>query len=324
METLRVAVIGVGYLGKFHAEKYARMPDVHLVGVVDCDPARAREVADRLGSEAFSHHREILDRVDAVSVVVPTSDHFAVAGECLTHGIDVMIEKPMTATLEEADELIRLAERHGRVLQVGHLERFNPAVLALRDIVGKPRFIESHRLGFFKERCTDVSVVLDLMIHDIDLISSLVQSEVCHIHAAGIAIVTREVDIANARLEFENGCVANVTASRISAKEERKLRIFQRDAYISVDFVRREINLTRIDGLADPPGDSPAPIPGLSIQRIGFEGGDALWNELCAFVAAVRGRRVPEVSGQTGRRALAIALNIMEQIRLSAPRMMDT
>ncbi len=324
MDTLRVAVIGVGYLGKFHAEKYARMPDVHLVGVVDCDLPSAQAVATRLGSEAFVHHRELFDRVDAVSVVVPTSDHFAVARECLTHGIDVLIEKPMTTTLAEADELIRLADGHGRIMQVGHLERFNPAVQALRDIVGRPRFIESHRLGIFKQRCTDVSVVLDLMIHDIDLISSLVQSEVCHIHAAGIAVVTREVDIANARLEFENGCVANVTASRISAKEERKLRIFQRDAYISVDFVRREIHLTRIDGSLPAAAGKAGTIPGMSIRQIDFDGGDALWNELCAFITAVRGRRVPEVSGQTGRRALAIALNIMEQIRLSAPRMMET
>jgi predicted dehydrogenase len=323
MKTLRVAVIGAGYLGRYHAEKYARMPGVELAAVVDCDFSRARALAERLGSRPFAHHREMLERVDAVSVVVPTSAHFAVAGECLAGGKDVLIEKPMTVTLEEADALIDLAEAHGRILQVGHLERFNPAVLALREIVGRPRFIESHRLGFFKERATDVSVVLDLMIHDIDLIASLVQSEVRQIHAAGIAVVTRQLDIANARLEFENGCVANVTASRISAKEERKLRIFQRDAYISVDFLQRAIHQTRIDGA--PPAESPAgPVPGLSLRRIGFEEGDALWNELTAFVAAVRERRVPEVNGRTGRRALTIALNIMEQIRLSAERLADT
>ncbi|MGD8960316.1 MAG: Gfo/Idh/MocA family oxidoreductase, partial [Desulfobacteraceae bacterium] len=248
MAKLRVGVVGVGYLGEFHAEKYAAMSDVELVGVVDRNLTRAREVAARLGTRAFGSHRELLGKVDAVSVVVPTADHYAVSWDFLRHNVDLMIEKPMTTTLDQADELIAYAAAHGLLIQVGHLERFNSAVTALRDIVTAPMFIESHRLATFKGRGTDVSVVLDLMIHDIDIIASFVRSEIRAIRAAGIPVISPEVDIANARLEFENGCVANVTASRISMKNERKIRLFQRDAYVSVDFSNHGITVIRKTG----------------------------------------------------------------------------
>ncbi|MDF1591704.1 MAG: Gfo/Idh/MocA family oxidoreductase [Desulfobacterales bacterium] len=308
---LRVAVIGTGYLGKFHAEKYAKMDDVDLVGVVDINKAQAEEVARKVNTKAYESHKEILDKVDAVSVVVPTPAHFAVSRDFLENDVDVLIEKPMTQTLAEADELIRFSEKRGLIIQVGHLERFNPAVVALRDkdIIKKPLFIESHRLSIYQERGTDVSVVLDLMIHDIDIILNFVRAEVKNIHAAGVAVITRHIDIANARLEFENGCVANVTASRISMKNERKIRLFQRDAYISVDFAKREITVIN---QGDKTGEGL--IPGMQVNQLNFTQRDALEDELSAFVGAVRRREVPAVTGQMGREALHIALNIMDQI----------
>ena len=314
-DKLRVGVIGTGYLGKFHAEKYAQMSDVQLVGVVDINPLQATDVAKKLNTDAYANHHEIIDKVDAVSIVVPTSSHFAISKDFLAHDVDVLIEKPMTTTLEEADELIDFAESKGLIIQVGHLERFNPAVVALRDYVNKPMFIESHRLSIFKERATDVSVVLDLMIHDVDIISNFVQSDIKTIHAAGIPVVTAQVDIANARLEFKNGCVANVTASRISMKNERKIRLFQKDAYISVDFANREITLITQDG-----NKKDGLIPGMDIQLLRFDQGDALEDELKAFVRSVRKREVPEVNGPVGREALKIALNVMHQINRTSRR----
>ena len=315
MSKLRVGVIGAGYLGKFHAQKYANMANVDLVGVVDVDMNVAQEVAGSLDSTAYNDYKQLLGKVDAVSVVVPTEAHYQVSKDFLTHDADVMIEKPMTVTLAEADELIRISESRGQIIQVGHLERFNPAVVALEGIVNHPMFIESHRLSTFKGRGIDVSVVLDLMIHDIDIISNFVQSEVKKIHAAGIPVVTNTVDIANARLEFENGCVANVTASRISTKDERKIRLFQRDAYISVDFASHDIVVARKDGQK---GD--AIIPGVDIKQLSFDKADALEAELNAFVNAVNRREVPEVSGQMGRHALSIAISIMDQIEQTIKR----
>jgi len=318
---LRVAVIGTGYLGKFHAEKYAGMKDVDLVGVVDIQKAQAEEVARKVNTKAYCDYREILGKVDAVSVVVPTPGHFTISRFFLENDVDVLIEKPMTLTLAEADELIEYSEKRGLIIQVGHLERFNPAVVALREknIIKRPLFIESHRLSIYQERGTDVSVVLDLMIHDIDIILNFVRSEVKNIHAAGAAVITPHVDIANARLEFENGCVANVTASRISIKNERKIRLFQRDAYISVDFARREITIIN-------QGDGPKEglIPGMQIKQLNFEQRDALEDELNAFVGAVRQREVPAVTGQMGREALKIALNIMDQIHSSTSRLLGS
>ena len=308
-KNLRVGVVGVGYLGKFHAEKYVGMDDVDLVGVVDINPTTANEVADRMGTTAYTNYTELIGQVDAVSVVVPTSEHFRVARDYLKNGIDLLIEKPMTTTLEEADELIAIAESQELIIQVGHLERFNQAVVALKGILKKPMFIESHRLSLFSDRATDVSVVLDLMIHDIDLISNFAQSELISAHAAGVPVVSNEVDIANARLEFESGCVANVTASRISIKNERKTRLFQKDCYISVDFIEQNITVIRKKG-----DNRPGLIPGMDIQQLSFAHGDALEDELLAFIQSVKDRSRPQVDGRVGRDALRIALNVMGQI----------
>jgi predicted dehydrogenase len=318
MAKLRVAVIGVGYLGKFHAEKYARMSDVALVGVADRDGQQAAKVAQTVGTKAYSDYRQLLGQVDAVSIVVPTPLHFEVSRDFLVHDVDLLIEKPITTTLEDAEELIRLAEDRGLIVQVGHLERFNPAVVALRDILKKPMFIEAHRLSMYQKRGTDVSVVLDLMIHDIDIILNCVGSPVKQIQAAGIPVISEQVDIANARLEFESGCVANVTASRIATRQERKIRLFQQDAYISVDFANRSITTVRQDTAVHA-----SPIPGMNIETNDFANSDALDDELKAFVRAARQREAPEVTAQMGRDALKIALSIMEQIQSTSRQFLE-
>jgi predicted dehydrogenase len=315
MKKLRLGVVGVGYLGKFHAEKYAGMEHVDLVGVVDTHRNIADDIASRFATQPFYNHQDLIGKVDAVSIAVPTSDHFVVSRDFLENDIDVLIEKPITTTLEEANELIRLSESRGLIVQVGHLERFNPAVAALQGVVKKPMFIESHRLSIYKDRCTDVSVVLDLMIHDIDIILNFVKSDIKSIHASGISVISNHVDIANARLSFETGCVANVTASRISTKNERKIRLFQKDAYISVDFANHDITLIRKNGTGT--GDI---VPGADIQKLSFLKGDALEDELTSFVNAITLRQTPEVTGQMGRDALKIALNIMDQIRTTNAR----
>jgi predicted dehydrogenase len=319
MQKLRVGVIGVGYLGKFHAEKYARMPDVDLVGVVDTDDRQAAQVAESTATEAYSDYRDLFGKVDAVSIVVPTPLHFAVSRDFLANDVDLLIEKPITTTLADAEELIRLSEDRGLIVQVGHLERFNPAVTALRNVLKKPLFIEAHRLSMYQERCTDVSVVLDLMIHDIDIILNCVGSTVTRILAAGIPVISGLVDIANARLEFANGCVANVTASRIATRQERKIRFFQRDAYIAVDFANRAITTVRQDATANA-----GPIPGMQIETRDFAKADALDDELKAFVGAVRRREAPEVTAQMGYEALKIALSIMEQIQSTSRSFLDS
>ncbi len=319
MKRLRVGVVGVGYLGRFHAEKYASMDAVDLVGVADTNMSQAESIAGKFRTTAYPTYQDLFGKVDAVSIVVPTQAHFTAAMDFLKNDVDVLIEKPMTTTLEEADELIRFADSKGLVMQVGHLERFNPAVVALKDIVQKPMFIESHRLSIYKDRGTDVSVVLDLMIHDIDIILNFVRSEVSEIRAAGISVIAENVDIANARLEFQSGCVANVTASRISTKNERKIRLFQKDAYVSVDFTSQEItviqqNSKKDDGL----------IPGMEIKQLCFTKGDALEDEIKSFIQSVVDRKAPQVTGQMGRDALKIALNIMEQIKNSVIRLSDS
>ncbi len=315
MKNLRVGVVGVGYLGKFHAEKYSLMDGVDLVGVADVNLGRAEEVAKKLNTTAYPNHKDLFGKAEAVSIVVPTTAHFSIAKDFLKNNIDVLIEKPMTETTEEADELIRFSESKGLIIQVGHLERFNPAVIALQDIVKKPMFIESHRLSIYNDRSTDVSVVLDLMIHDIDIILNFVRSEIDSIRAAGIPVISKHVDIANARLEFKNGCVANVTASRISTKNERKIRLFQKNGYVSVDFANKGITVIQQDG--DVEGGL---IPGMDIKQFCFLKGDALEAELKSFVRAVVKREAPEVTGQMGRDALKIALSIMEQIRATSRR----
>jgi len=324
MSKLRAAVIGVGYLGRFHAEKYAGMDGVELVGVVDTDARRADEIAAAVGTAAFTDYRRLLGQVDAVSIAAPTPAHFALSRDFLAAGTDVLIEKPITTTLAEADALIELAAARGRIVQVGHLERFNPAVKALRGVVTDPLFIESHRLAIFKPRCLDVSVVLDLMIHDIDIILQFVPAAVKAIRAIGAPAISGQVDIANARMEFENGAVANITASRVSLRNERKIRFFQKNGFAAVDFATREITL--IDKSTGPEalacrfpdgrlcGTDEQVIPGLALNRIGFGASDPLDDEIRAFVQASRDRTPALVTAQMGRAALAVALTIMEQI----------
>jgi len=310
MKKFRAGVIGVGYLGKYHAQKYAGMDNVDLVGVVDTEKSRAETVARQVGTRAYTSHLDLMGRVDAVSIAVPTPAHYAVGRDFLENSVDILIEKPMTTSLEEADKLLEMAESRGLIIQVGHLEEFNPAVVAVKEFVKKPMFIESHRLSIYNDRSTDVSVVLDLMIHDIDIILNLVKSEIKEIRAAGAPVTSKQVDIANARLEFENGCVANITASRISTKNQRKIRLFQRNGYLAVDFSKREITVINQAGQKDP-SDL---IPGMEIKQLCFIEGDALENEIRSFVTAVSSRKVPEVTGKMGRNALKIALYIMAQI----------
>jgi predicted dehydrogenase len=310
MPNLRVGVIGTGYLGKFHAQKYHHMPEVDLVAVVDVDAARAEQVAADNATAFYRDHQALFGRVDAVSIAAPTPAHYRIAKDFLEQGVDVLIEKPFTSTLEDADTLIELADAKDLIIQVGHLERFNPVVTALEGKIHQPRFIESHRLSLFQGRGTDVSVVLDLMIHDIDLILNLVRSDIKSVNAAGISVISGEIDIANARLEFTNYAVANVTASRISAKNERKLRLFQKDGYISIDFANHTITIIQPD--ESQPGDL---IPGMKITSLNFDKGDALDDELKSFVNAVKHRIPPVVTGRMGREALKTALSIVSQIQ---------
>jgi len=305
MNTLRAAVIGVGYLGNFHAQKYAAIPGIKLVGVVDKESARAAEIASALGTTPYSNHCDLIGKVDAVSVVVPTQFHYSVARDFLAAGVHVLIEKPITVTIEEADELIALAEKNRLVFQVGHLERFNPVLVALDGVLKQPLFIESVRIAPFKPRGTDVNVVLDLMIHDIELIQHIVKSPVESIDAIGAPVFTGEEDIANARIAFENGCVANVTASRISLKSERKMRIFQRDAYITLDFQNRKVLLAQKGSGELFPG-----VPNVRIDERELGQSDALLNEIESFIAAIREGKPPQVSGRDGKMALETALKI--------------
>ncbi|WP_083700531.1 Gfo/Idh/MocA family protein [Acidihalobacter ferrooxydans] len=312
-KTLKAAVIGVGYLGRFHAQKYAGLPDVDLIAVADPNPEQAARVADECGTRALTDFRELLDTVDLVSVVVPTQLHHAVARECLAHDIHVLLEKPMTVTLAEADELIELAKQRSRVLQVGHLERFNAAVLALEGVLTTPRFIESHRLAPFNPRGADVNVVLDLMIHDIDIIQMLVHSPIENIDANGVPVLTDEVDIVNTRIRFANGCVANVTASRVSMKPQRKIRIFQNDAYITVDFNNRVLDVHRKGDREVFPG-----IPEINSQERQFKSGDAIRDEIVAFVDAIRRGVAPPVTGEDGRLALETSIRISDLLAKQA------
>lgn len=306
MKKLKCAVVGVGYLGKFHAQKYASLPDCELVAVVDVNAEAANRIAESCGTKAYIDYKQILGQVDAVSIVVPTSYHHAVAKEFLTAGAHVLVEKPITVTVPEADELIAIAKDKRLVLQVGHLERFNPAVLGL-DKEEKPLFIESHRLSPFNPRANDVSVVLDLMIHDIDIILALVDSELERIDASGTAVLTQGTDIANARLLFANGCVANVTASRISMKLERKMRMFRPSSYVSVDFQNRVLTKHKTGSKEMFPG-----IPEIVTEESVFESGDALLEEIRHFVNCCQIGEKPLVSGEAGRRALETAIKITQ------------
>lgn len=304
MNKIKCAVIGAGYLGKFHAEKYASLPECELVAVVDIDEASAKTVAEKHGAKALTEYSSLLSVCDAVSIVVPTSLHHQVARDFLEAGIHVLVEKPITVTVAEADELCSLAREKNLILQVGHLERFNPAILGL-DKESKPLFIESHRLSPFNPRANDVSVVLDLMIHDIDIILALVDSELERIDASGTAVLTQGTDIANARLKFKNGCVANVTASRISMKSERKMRLFRPCSYVSVDFQNRILSKHRTGKKEMFPG-----IPEIESEETVFENGDALLAEIKHFLNCIQTGEKPLVSGEAGRRALETAIQI--------------
>jgi predicted dehydrogenase len=301
--SLRAGVVGVGYLGAFHAEKYASLTGVDLVAVVDIEADRAKAVAQRLGVDALTDHRRLFGEVDCVSLAVPTSLHFALAKEFLDAGIDVLVEKPMTRNVSEGRILVDTADARGRILQVGHLERFNPAIRALRGVITQPRFIECHRLAPFVDRGTDVDVVLDLMIHDLDVILSLVEGEVESVEAVGVPVLSETVDIANARLHFTGGCIANITASRVTLKHERKIRLFQSDAYVSVDYSKKHIQICRrvlVGGQ-----------PSIDVEEKDIAAGDALHDEIEHFVEMVRRRTQPLVDGRAALRALEVA----EQIR---------
>lgn len=308
------AVIGVGYLGKFHAQKYAALAQADLVAVVDVNAQTAAQVAAECQCQALTDYRELLGQVAAVSIAVPTLHHFAVARDFLQCGTHVLLEKPMTTTLAQAHELNQLAKAQGVVLQIGHLERFNAAFLDLEGMDLCPVFIESHRLAPFKPRATDVSVVLDLMIHDIDIILEIVGAPVQSIAASGACVLSEDIDIANARLEFANGCVANVTSSRVSIKSERKMRIFQPDAYIAIDFQNRGLAIHRVGEREMFPG-----IPEIIREESFFEQADALKAEIEAFLAAIQHGAPVIVSGEDGERALATAMRITELVRASAP-----
>jgi predicted dehydrogenase len=303
---LRVAVIGVGHLGQHHARLFAEMPDVELVGVVDTKAGRAEEIAAKYGTRAFSSAADIRSMVDAVTVAVPTQSHVDVAMPFVTQGSAVLVEKPLASSLADADRLIAAAAQRGSVLAAGHTERFNPAVAAAWPGISGPRFIEVHRLGVFPERSLDIDVIFDLMIHDLDLLIALVGSEVVSIEAVGVNVLTPRTDIANARLRFASGCIANLTASRISRERVRKARFFQPDAYISIDFASQEVEVYRTlaaDGR-----------PRIEGGKMDVTKDEPLRRELVDFVEAARTGRAPGVTAAAGRDALALATRIAEQM----------
>ena len=310
MEQIRTAVIGTGYLGRFHAEKFAALPAAELVAVVDIRPERATESAARLGVRALTDYHALIGEVDAVSIVVPTTLHHEVARFFLANGVHVLVEKPITTTLAQADELIALARERVLVLQVGHSERFNAALRALDPVLLQPLFIESLRIATFRPRGTDVCVVLDLMIHDIDIIQHLVHSPIRHIDANGVKVLSEETDIANARIQFENGCVANVTASRVSSHAERKMRIFQPSNYLSLDFQNRVLRIHTHGSVETHPG-----VPEILVQEQSFQANDSLLLQAGAFLQAVRDGGRPVVSGEDGRNALHTAADIRRQLQ---------
>jgi predicted dehydrogenase len=309
---LRVGVIGVGHLGQHHARLLGSMDGVELVGVVDIKPGRADEVAAKCGTTAWATVADLMDRADAVTVAVPTASHVEVALPFLERGIAVLVEKPIAPTVADADRLIAAATRAGTTLATGHTERFNPAVVAALPLVSDPRFVEVHRLGTFPERSLDIDVIFDLMIHDLDLLLAAVRSEVVSIEAVGVNVLTPRTDIANARLRFASGCVANVTASRISRDRIRKVRFFQHDSYVSIDYAAQEVEVYRLDG--SPKGGPHAGRPSIQGGKLNVVNEEPLKRELVDFVDAVRSRRDPGVTGRAGRDALELATKIAEKM----------
>jgi predicted dehydrogenase len=305
---VRIAVIGVGHLGRHHARLLSSMDGADLVAVVDLVPERAAAVAEAAETEAVSDYRDLFGRVDAVSVAVPTVDHLAVVTPFLERGVSVMVEKPMASSLDEADTMVRIASASGATLAVGHTERFNPAVEQALPLLKTPRFIEVHRLSGFPERSLDIDVVFDVMIHDLDILLAVDSTEVVSVEAVGVPVLTSKVDIANARLRFASGCIANVTASRISRDKVRKVRFFQPDMYVSIDYGDQELEIWR---LRPRDGDRPA----IEGGKLPVERDEPLRRELMDFVGAVRSGREPTVPGEAGRRALALATRVAEAIR---------
>lgn len=309
-KTLRAAVVGVGYLGQFHAEKLAAAPGVELVAVVDADPARAKAIAAKHGCKALTDPAALAGAVDLVSIVVPTEHHHAAALPFLEAGVHVLVEKPIATTLAEADALIAAAKKSRALLAVGHLQRFNPAFRALAAAFAKPLFIDCERLSGFKSRGIDVDVVLDLMIHDLDLVLSLARSEVAQVSACGFQVLTDSIDIANVRIEFADGCVANLSASRVSQQPVRKLRVFQHDRYASADLQAGKLRIVRRD---DRKG-------GIAEDESAYDDRDELRAEIANFVDAARGGRPPLVAGEDGRKALALALEVGRLVRARLER----
>jgi predicted dehydrogenase len=316
--TLRVAVIGVGHLGKHHARILSSLPGVELAAVADTNRARAEEIAAANGTRAVFDADELLGQVDAVTIAVPTEQHRDIARPFLKAGVPVLIEKPMARTLEEADQLIEAAADAGVVLAVGHTERFNPALAAARPLITDPRFIEVHRLGTFPERSLDIDVVFDLMIHDLDVVLSVVDSDVESLEAVGVPVITNRVDIANARLRFANGCIVNLTASRISRDRVRKIRFFQPSAYVSIDYATQKVEVYRlVKGSGPFDGAQGRPAPSIEGGEIAVPNEEPLKLELADFVEAIATKRAPRVTGEAGRRALALAQEITDKIETS-------
>lgn len=303
---VRVGVVGVGYLGQHHARVYSEIPGVELVGVVDINRERAKEVAKRYATTPFFDYRDLFGKVDAVSIVVPTVLHRDIAAHFIEEGINILIEKPVTTTLEEAKELMEMAARKNVILQVGHIERFNSAVIELAKIVDRPIFIECCRMGPYVNRNTDVGVVLDLMIHDIDIVMSIVKSSVVKVSAFGRSVFSRQEDIANAQLVFQNGCIANLTASRVTRKKIRRMEITQADSFISIDYLEQELAVYK---------KTSSPLPQLLIEKPVMQKGEPLRLELEHFIHCVRNGEKPLVGLEEGKNALEVALRILEEIQ---------
>lgn len=312
----RVGVIGVGSLGQHHARVYASLPGCELVGVVDADPGRAAEIARKNRCQAFGDPAALIGKVDAVSVVVPTALHYQVGRAFLEAGVHCLIEKPLSTDLAEADALIESARRSGAVLQVGHIERFNPAILALKQHRSEPLFIEAHRLGPYSPRNTDIDVVLELMIHDLDIVLSFVGRPVASVQAVGLPVLSHTEDIANVRLQFEGGCVANLTASRVTLAKQRKIRLFTRDAYLSVDYLAKEVRVQRLKEGADPSqaGSMVGLARMVTSETLKLKDEEQLKLELESFLHVVKHGGQPVVSGQDARDAVALGLEIRRQM----------
>lgn len=328
MHKLKVAVIGVGHLGKEHARVFAELPCVELVGVVDVLNKQAEKIARRYDTQWYVNYQDVIDKVSAVSIAVPTKSHYAIAKDFLTHGVHVLVEKPMTGTVSEAKELISLSKKKGLVLQAGYIERFNPVIVAIKKLSFNPRFIECHRLSPFTFRSADIGVVLDLMIHDIDIILNMTGSKVKKIDAVGVNVIADKEDIANARIQFQNGCVANITASRVSIQPMRKVRLFSEDSYISIDYQKKEgliykkspkltlsaLNISEMD--VSTIADLKSYVFGdlLKIEHIKMDDYEPLKKELESFVTCVLENKEPEVSGEEGLKAIEVANDILQEI----------